>query len=235
MRGGRHAQIENVGDIADAQFPACQGQQDLQTHRIAEQLVQLREWRQQARVLGQFRLDRSDLFLLETAHLAGWADDYVGFRGQLRISFRHFRHEQQVQQLQAELRQAQQTIVVKQEDITRLNQEGARLVSDLTHARKDLHKTQESACRITQRLEALQAVEQRNGELATQLAEMESRAQALRQQLARQTEKAERLAAQMRDLELALAQSQARYESQQGIVAELRAYLDSRQAQAPKE
>lgn len=45
------------------------------------------------------------------------------------------RHEHQVQQLQAELRQAQQTAAVKQEEVTKLNQEGAKLVVDLSHAR----------------------------------------------------------------------------------------------------
>jgi len=138
------------------------------------------------------------------------------------------RHEQQVQQLQAELRQAQQTIAVKQENITRLNQEGARLVADLTHVRQALHTTQENLRSVTQRAEALQAVEQRNGVLAVQLADKEAYAQALQQQLIAASDKTERLLAQVRDLELGLVQSQAKFEAQQGIVAELRSYLDNR-------
>lgn len=144
------------------------------------------------------------------------------------------RHEQQIQQLQTELRQAQQTIVVKQEDITRLNQEGARLVADLTHTRGALHEAQEQARKASQKLDALQAVEQRNGELTAQLAEREAQTHALREQLASEMGKAGTLAAQVRDLELALAQSQARNEAQQGIVAELHAYLDGRQQPASK-
>jgi chromosome segregation ATPase len=40
------------------------------------------------------------------------------------------RHEQQVQQLQAELRQANQTLIVKQNEITQLNKDNARLVAE---------------------------------------------------------------------------------------------------------
>lgn len=138
------------------------------------------------------------------------------------------RHEQQVQQLQAELRQAQQTIVVKQEDITRLNQEGARLVAELTHVRQALHAAQENVRSITQRIEALQAVEQRNEVLAAQLADKEAHTQALQQQLAAALDKVERLSTQARDLELSLVRSQAKFETQQGIVAEFRSYLDNR-------
>jgi chromosome segregation ATPase len=40
------------------------------------------------------------------------------------------RHELQVQQLQAEMRQLRQGLVVKQEEVTRLIQEGVRLIVD---------------------------------------------------------------------------------------------------------
>jgi len=40
------------------------------------------------------------------------------------------RHERQVQQLQAELRQANQTLMVKQNEITQLNKDNARLVAE---------------------------------------------------------------------------------------------------------
>ncbi|WP_136420351.1 DNA-binding protein [Herbaspirillum sp. ST 5-3] len=139
------------------------------------------------------------------------------------------RHEQQLQQLQADLRQAQQTIVVKQEEITRLNQDGARLIAELTHTRQSLHDAQEHGRRTAQKLEQLQAVEQQNAALAKQVADQEVQEQALRQQLAIASEKSEHQSAQMRTLELALAQSQAKVETQQGILAELRAYLDARE------
>lgn len=46
------------------------------------------------------------------------------------------RHEQQVQQLQAEIRQANQTLIVKQGEITQLNKEGARLATEAGAASK---------------------------------------------------------------------------------------------------
>lgn len=141
------------------------------------------------------------------------------------------RHEQQIQQLQAELRQAQQTIMVKQEDITRLNQEGVRLVAELTHTRQALHDAQESSRRVIQRVEALQAVEQHNGALTAQLAEKNAQAHALEERLAAATEGEKGLTGRVRDLELALAQSQAKYEAQQEIATGLRAYLDGRPQQ----
>lgn len=42
-------------------------------------------------------------------------------------------HEQQVQQLQAEIRQSNQTLIVKQTDITNLNKDNSRLVSELSN------------------------------------------------------------------------------------------------------
>lgn len=85
------------------------------------------------------------------------------------------RHEQQLQQLQAELRAAQQTIAVNQEDVTRLNQEGARLVAELSYARTVLHEEQERGRQLAHRLDALPAAEQRAARLETQLAEKEVR------------------------------------------------------------
>lgn len=48
------------------------------------------------------------------------------------------RHEHQVQQLQAELRQLGQTLSVKQADITQLNKANGELTSDLKAMRKQL-------------------------------------------------------------------------------------------------
>ncbi|MDE2201592.1 MAG: DNA-binding protein [Burkholderiaceae bacterium] len=46
------------------------------------------------------------------------------------------RHEQQVQQLQAEIRQANQSLIVKQGEITQLNKDGARLIAEAGAATK---------------------------------------------------------------------------------------------------
>ncbi|MFM0441669.1 DNA-binding protein [Paraburkholderia strydomiana] len=52
------------------------------------------------------------------------------------------RHEQQVQQLQAELRQTSQTQIVKQNEITQLNRDNARLVAEAGATGKHLREQQ---------------------------------------------------------------------------------------------
>jgi chromosome segregation ATPase len=52
------------------------------------------------------------------------------------------RHEQQVQQLQAELRQVNQTLIVKQNEITQFNRDNARLVAEAGVATRHLRERQ---------------------------------------------------------------------------------------------
>ena len=61
--------------------------------------------------------------------------------------------------MRVSVRRRSQTIVVKREDITRLNQECARLVAELTHARHALQDEQKSSRQLGQRIEALQTAE----------------------------------------------------------------------------
>lgn len=135
------------------------------------------------------------------------------------------RHEQQIQQLQAELRQLQQSLAVKQDDITRLNQEGACLATDLSHANKSLYEQQSQARQYAQQVATLQLAEQRANLLAVQLASEEARAQGLERQVASADAKTEAFSIQVRELELALATTQAMLESQQEVAAELRSLL----------
>lgn len=64
------------------------------------------------------------------------------------------RHENQIQSMQAELRLANQTLVVKQTEITQLNRDNAQFVSDLSTARKQLKQQanahQELTFKLTQ-------------------------------------------------------------------------------------
>ena len=142
------------------------------------------------------------------------------------------RHEQQLQQLQAELRTAQQTNIVKQEDVTRLNQEGARLVAELSHAQQALREEQERGRRLTARIEALQVVERRCGILEAQGADREATLGDLKRQLAATTSSVDSLGAQLQAAQLELAGAKAALAAQQEIVAELRAFLETREAAA---
>lgn len=84
------------------------------------------------------------------------------------------RHEHQLQQLQADIRQLQQTQAGKQEELMRLNQEGARLVSDLLHTRQALSETRQASERREAEL---------TGQLATLRKEADTSAHQLQQQL----------------------------------------------------
>lgn len=138
------------------------------------------------------------------------------------------RQEQQVQQLQAEIRQLQQSLVVKQDDVTRLNQEGARLVADLSHAKEGLYDLQSQSRQLTAQLAESHALAQQASVLASQVASKDEYVAVLQAQVTSATSDAGTLSARVRELELALATSQATLASQQEIAAELRAHLASR-------
>lgn len=144
------------------------------------------------------------------------------------------RHEQQVQQLQAELRLAQQTIAVKQEETTRLNQDGARLIAELTHARQGLSAEEERGKRQARELDSLRLIAARHDVLVAQIADKDALVQELRQQLAHAAEKRDNLANQVRALESAAAQAAGRAEAQEAVAAQLQALLDNRLQGADK-
>lgn len=66
------------------------------------------------------------------------------------------RHEAQVQQLQLEMRQLQQTLIVKQDELTQLNRDNARLLTEARQQQKEQHAQQRHVAQQTQALETLQ-------------------------------------------------------------------------------
>jgi len=139
------------------------------------------------------------------------------------------RHEQQIQQMQAEMRQLQQGLIVKQDDVTRLNQEGARLVAELSHAQGALYQQQTSSRQLEQKLVALAAVEQRAETAETRLADKDIQLQALKEHVSASSTRSQGLEAQVRELELARAAAEAKLAAQQEVMKNLRAYLDARE------
>ncbi|KIP17042.1 hypothetical protein KY49_6958 [Burkholderia sp. MSHR3999] len=67
------------------------------------------------------------------------------------------RHEAQVQQLQAELRQANQTAIVKQNEITQLNKDNARLLAESGAASKSLREARAHGEQIREALDRMLA------------------------------------------------------------------------------
>lgn len=64
------------------------------------------------------------------------------------------RHENQIQQLQAEIRQLNQTISIKQTDVTQLNQSNAQLSTELREVRKQLAALDSAATQLKLQLKA---------------------------------------------------------------------------------
>jgi chromosome segregation ATPase len=114
------------------------------------------------------------------------------------------RHDQQVQGLQAELRQAQLAATIKQEELTRLNKEAAALATELGASKQALHLEREAAGSLARKVEQLQAGESRIAVLEAQLAESRARAAEAEQASARVGELCAELREQKAMLEVQL-------------------------------
>lgn len=135
------------------------------------------------------------------------------------------RHEQQIQTLQAELRQLRQETIVKQEEVTRVNQEGVRLVADLSHAQQALYEQRSVAAQLQKKLDALQEVANRNQMLESQLADRNAVNEQLQASLAG-AEQENMMAAQLlKKVEIERAALQAKLETYESLGAELRNHL----------
>jgi chromosome segregation ATPase len=69
------------------------------------------------------------------------------------------RHEGQLQQVQVELRQMQQTLVVKQDELTRLNRDNERLLGEARQQAKALAQQDDQMQRLSAQVQGLQVAE----------------------------------------------------------------------------
>jgi len=136
------------------------------------------------------------------------------------------RHEQQVQQLQAEVRQQQLTLVGKQDDVTRLNQEGARLVLELSHTKQSLYEQLSRGRKLEQNIEQLQSIQRHADDLDRQLASKIAELELLAERFKEVETQLAPANARTRELELQLAKANARALAQEQIGEQLRVYLD---------
>ncbi|MHC8350974.1 DNA-binding protein [Pseudomonas sp. RT4P38] len=65
------------------------------------------------------------------------------------------RHEGQVQQVQVELRQLQQSLMIKQDELTRLNRDNERLLSEARQQAKAVAMNEDAALRLTREIAAM--------------------------------------------------------------------------------
>lgn len=135
------------------------------------------------------------------------------------------RHEQQVQQLQAELRHLQQSLILKQNEVTQLNQDGARLVADVSLAQKALHDEQDRRRQLSAELEALRPIAQRIPLIESQLQDKSKLTDSLRTQFTEAVSKIEELQNRLQNQQLELATADGKIAMQQSLVEELRTFL----------
>lgn len=120
------------------------------------------------------------------------------------------RHEGQMQQVQMELRQAQQSALVRQDEITQLHRDNERLLAEQRALHKELQQTQDAAAKSTTR----------QAQLSEQLARQESASTLLQERLRVATEEIQTLkqdadkgAQSSKDLELRATKAEAGLEA----------------------
>ncbi len=83
--------------------------------------------------------------------------------------------DQQIQFLQGELRTAKDTVNTKQQELIRSYEDNARLSSELTHARSELHRQEGEVRSLRPAKEQLAVAEVKNQQLSEQLAQANAR------------------------------------------------------------
>jgi len=131
------------------------------------------------------------------------------------------RHEHQVQQLQGEIRLLQQSLVHKQNEITGLNQDGARLVAELSQAQKSIYDLQSSERKQFSEIESLKVTTSRAILLESESAAKDVAIGELRSQLIEISTQTEILRSQLHEQQLELVKSLAIIETQKTMMANL--------------
>lgn len=136
------------------------------------------------------------------------------------------RHEHQLQQLQTELRERQLDLAKQREEFIKLRQEGASVASELSHTKQSLYEQLTNGRKQEQKIEQLQFAQQTAADLERQLISKIAEAELLSEQLKAADAQLEPAKARAHTLEVALAQADAKIQSQEQIGEQLRAYVD---------
>jgi len=135
------------------------------------------------------------------------------------------RHEHQVQQLQGEIRHLQQSLLLKQNEITGLNQDGARLVAELSQTQKTLYELQTAERKHISEIESLKIVTGRIPLLESDLATKEVAIFELRNQQSGISAQNNELIAEVHEQKLELVKSIAVIETQKMILTEFQGHF----------
>jgi len=138
-----------------------------------------------------------------------------------------------LEQAKVALREQQLAARGKQDEINKLNQEGARLVLELSHTKQSLYEQLTNGRKFEQKIEQLQSAHRHTGDLERQLVSKIAEAEVLSEQLQAAEAQLEPVKARSRDFELLLAQANAKAQAQDQIGEQLQAYLDKMAAGSP--
>jgi DNA repair exonuclease SbcCD ATPase subunit len=130
------------------------------------------------------------------------------------------RHEHQVQQLQGEIRHLQQSLVLKQNEITGLNQDGARLVAELSQAQKSIYDLQSAERKHIGEIESFKVTTGRIVLLKSESAAKDTVIAELRNQLTEISTHTENLKSQIHEQQLELIKYLAVVETQKMLMAD---------------
>ena len=226
----KHAQIKEKLDLTIAAI-----KQEIESHEQTKEALQNETMAHHT--LAQQVIDLKERLTENDAHRQSLEEKHQHAREALehyRNSVKEQRehdirsHEQQVQQLQADLRQLQQALVTKQNEITRLNQDGARWVAEISQAKKTIYDEQASHRKLSDQVDALRVVEQRAKVLEPQLAEKDSKIRELEASLHRHAETVNSQKEQLHRMEIEQASAAAKIEAQELMMKEFRTLVSAR-------
>jgi chromosome segregation ATPase len=136
-----------------------------------------------------------------------------------------WRHEHQVQQLQGEIRHLQQSLILKQNEITGLNQDGARLVAELSLSQKTLYQLQSAERKHISEIESLKIAAGRIPLLESDLATKDVVIVEFKNQLSEISVQNNELKTQIHEQQLEFVKCTAVVETQKMILTDLQGHL----------
>jgi DNA repair exonuclease SbcCD ATPase subunit len=174
------------------------------------------------RAAGQERLGREQearLQSLEEKHLHA-RDALEHFRTQaLEQRAREQRqHEQALQALQVELRQAADQVTAKNAELLQLNRDNGRLLEQSTHLQQALAAAEREQQQTRGELEALRPLPAQLTALERRAAQAIAQAEGLQSRLAQADERLEQLRTKLQDVELDRARTAAKLEGMQAAL-----------------
>lgn len=179
----RNADISGKLNVVQQQLDAVQ-------RRLQEEQIARHTAEQRAADLGERLADaeRHQASLEDKHKQARDALDHFRTASKEQRDQEGRRHEHQIQSLQLQLREAQQSTALKQEQLTQLNKEAASLVAELSAVKQALYGEKESGRSLARKVEQLHTAEARAAAAEAQVGASRARAVELEDALVRANE-----------------------------------------------